>query len=247
MKNRHIIIFGATSSIAQAVARESVNNHTAYTLVARNSSRTNVVAADLLARGAREVRCFSADLECSEIIISLLPTVWPDGETVEFVLIAHGVLPDERRCSVDAAYAFRQFKINACGVMVIAQAMGNRLLNQGGGVLVVLGSVAGDRGRQSNYYYGSAKAALDTFLSGLRHRLWSSSVTVLLIKPGMVDTPMTAHIAKGPLFSAPSEVAHGILEAIRRRKTVAYVPGIWWSIMKIVCALPDWIFYRTRL
>jgi decaprenylphospho-beta-D-erythro-pentofuranosid-2-ulose 2-reductase len=247
MNRPHVIIFGATSAIAQSVARERLTPDCAFTLVGRDQNRIGIVADDLRARGARAVRSFTADLGSADEIRRLLPAVWPVGETIEFVLLAQGVLPDEAKCSQDVAYGFNQFCVNANGVMILAQAAADRLVKGEGGVVVVIGSVAGDRGRQSNYHYGSAKAAVATFTEGLRHRFFGSSVTVLLVKPGFVDTPMTAAIPKNPLFATPASVAKAILHAIRKRQHVIYVPTYWRFIMLIIESIPARIFYRTRL
>lgn len=111
----------------------------------------------------------------------------------------------------------------------------------------MISSVAGDRGRASNYLYGSAKAAVTTYLSGLGQRLHASGVNVLAIKPGFVDTPMTAAFKKGALWATPEQVANGILKAIGKRKSVAYLPGFWWAVMMIIKNIPEFIFRRIKL
>jgi decaprenylphospho-beta-D-erythro-pentofuranosid-2-ulose 2-reductase len=116
-----------------------------------------------------------------------------------------------------------------------------------GGTLAVISSVAGDRGRASNYLYGSAKAAVTTFLSGLGQRLRPRGIHVLAIKPGFVDTPMTAAFRKGPLWATPAAVAAGIVAAIERRAAVAYVPRFWWGVMAIIKAIPEWLFRKLAL
>ena len=110
-----------------------------------------------------------------------------------------------------------------------------------------ISSVAGDRGRASNYVYGSAKAGLNAFLDGLRHRLFGSGVQVLTIRPGMVDTPMTAEFDKGPLFASPEKVGGDIHKAIGKRRAVCYTPGFWWLIMTVIQSLPRAVFHRTQL
>ena len=120
--------------------------------------------------------------------------------------------------------------------------LANYCESQGRGTLAVISSVAGDRGRKSNYVYGASKAALDTFLSGLRNRVDRAGVQVLTIKPGFVATRMTAHIPKNRLFATPEQVAHGILKAIRKRKDVVYVPWFWRPIMTIIKSVPERIF-----
>jgi decaprenylphospho-beta-D-erythro-pentofuranosid-2-ulose 2-reductase len=111
----------------------------------------------------------------------------------------------------------------------------------------VISSVAGDRGRKSNYVYGTSKAALNTFLAGVRNRCDRHGVHVLTIKPGFVATPMTAHIPKNALFATPEQVATGILNAVRKRKDILYVPWFWAPIMAIIKAVPERIFKTKNL
>jgi short-subunit dehydrogenase len=115
------------------------------------------------------------------------------------------------------------------------------------GVITVISSVAGDRGRQSNYIYGSAKAGLSVYLDGLRNRLYSAGVAVVTIKPGFVDTPMTAHLKKGFLFASPEKVARDILRAIEKRKCVVYTPWFWRWIMFVIKSIPETIFRKLKL
>ena len=123
-----------------------------------------------------------------------------------------------------------------------------RLLEaQAGGTLAVISSVAGDRGRAGNYVYGSAKAAVSAYASGLRQRFRGGAVNVLTIKPGFVDTPMTRDFRKGPLWAAPERVAHGIVRAIDRRRSVAYLPWFWWPVMRVITHLPEFVFRRIGL
>ncbi|QDF06843.1 SDR family NAD(P)-dependent oxidoreductase [Myxococcus xanthus] len=118
---------------------------------------------------------------------------------------------------------------------------------QKAGTLVVISSVAGDRGRQSNYVYGASKGALNVFLQGLRNRMAKSKVAVVTVKPGFVDTPMTAHLPKNKLFASPEKVARGLLSAADARKNEVYVPGIWALIMLIIRTIPETLFKRMKL
>lgn len=142
--------------------------------------------------------------------------------------------------------------VEAIGVNFVSAAsllshLANLMEKRRGGTIAVISSVAGDRGRQSNYVYGAAKAGLSAFASGLRNRLQKSGVSVVTIKPGFVDTPMTAHVKKGPLFATPEAVARGIVKAIDRRKDVVYVPGFWRPIMWLIRSIPERIFKRLSL
>src|SRR6185437_9083593 len=138
----------------------------------------------------------------------------------DVTLIAHGTLPDQSRCDADADYALREFAVNGTSTIALATRIVQKLDAQGSGTLAVISSVAGDRGRASNYLYGSAKGAVSTYLSGLRQRLNARGVNVLTIKPGFVDTPMTAAFKKGLLWAKPDQVAHGIVGASDHRRSV---------------------------
>ena len=128
-----------------------------------------------------------------------------------------------------------------------AEERGERRLGAAVQIIARAPAVAGDRGRASNYLYGSAKAALTTFLGGLRQRLHRDGINVLTIKPGFVDTPMTAAFRKGPLWASADRVAAGIVAAIDRRRAVAYLPGFWWPVMAAIRHVPEWLFRRIRL
>ncbi len=142
----------------------------------------------------------------------------------------------------------REFDINALSTMSLLTTLANTFEARRRGTLAVISSVAGDRGRQSNYVYGSAKAAVTAFLSGLRQRLAKSNVDVLTIKPGFVDTPMTAAIAnKGALWAKPDQIADGIVHAIDKRRNVVYLPWFWWGIMQIIRHIPEFVFKKLKL
>jgi decaprenylphospho-beta-D-erythro-pentofuranosid-2-ulose 2-reductase len=162
--------------------------------------------------------------------------------TVDLALLAHGVLGDQAAAERDYFAAEPILVTNFLSAVSLLTWLANYCDSQGRGTLAVISSVAGDRGRKSNYVYGASKAGLDAFLSGLRNRCDRSGVQVLTIKPGFVATPMTAHVPKNRLFATPEQVAHGILNAIRTRKDVVYVPWFWRPIMAIIKAVPERIF-----
>ena len=168
-------------------------------------------------------------------------------EQFDTVLIAHGTLSDQKDSEASFQAARREFETNALSVISLLTHLANRIERQGYGTLSVISSVAGDRGRQSNYVYGTAKAAVTTFMQGLRNRLHRAGVHVLTIKPGLVDTPMTAGLRKGVLWAKPEAVAAGIYEAIRKKRDVVYLPRFWRPIMWLLRAIPEPIFKRLRL
>jgi short-subunit dehydrogenase len=169
-------------------------------------------------------------------------------DQINIILIAHGTLPNQEKCNSNINLARQEFNTNATSTILLCQKIGNLLEKQKSGLLAVITSVAGDRGRQSNYIYGSAKGAVNIFLQGLRNRLTKSNVSVLTVKPGFVDTPMTAHLSKNPLFSKPDTIAKGIVRAINKNKSKEiYLPGYWRIIMFIIKAIPGKIFNKLSL
>lgn len=245
---QNILIFGATSAIAQAVARLYAEQGARLFLVARNAEKLNVVASDLSARGANDVKTFVMDANDIARLPSMLDAAWSGFSRIDTALIAHGTLPDQTLCETDIEYAIREFRTNAESVIACLTALANRFKEQGSGVIAVIGSVAGDRGRASNYLYGAAKAAVNTFASGLRGRLFKHGVHVLTIKPGFVDTPMTKGLPLPQALVVPAEkVAADIVRAIEKKRDVLYTPWFWNWIMLIIRCIPDIAFKRIDI
>ena len=242
-----LLIIGATSAIAQAYARIRAREHDELFLVARNAERLQILSADLQTRGARIAGVLAWDATAYDRQPDLLPAVLEKLGGLDAVLVAHGTLPDQKAAERDAALADREIRTNFLSVVSVLIPIAGYFEKQGHGTIAVISSVAGDRGRRSNFIYGSAKAGLSAYLSGLRGRLRECGVAVLTIKPGFVDTPMTAHLKKGLLFASPERVAAGIDRAIRRRKDVVYLPGFWYWIMLVIRLLPEFIFKRLKL
>ncbi len=244
----NVLIFGATSAIAQRVARLYAADGASFFLVARNAERLSTVAADLRARGAVKAETTSADLAETPLHANLIAEALAALGRFDRVLVAHGTLGDQTLCEQDAAAALREINLNFLSAASLLTHIANAMEKQGGGSVAVIGSVAGDRGRQSNYVYGSAKAGLAAFVQGLRHRMGRHGVNVTLIKPGFVDTPMTGHIAKGgPLWAQPEKVATDIRDAMEQGAAIRYTPWFWRWIMLVIRLVPDTIFRRTRL
>jgi short-subunit dehydrogenase len=242
-----ILIIGATSAIAEAAARIWAARGAALYLLGRDAARTQAIADDLQVRGAATVHVGSLDVNDFDTHAEALESANQALGGVDVALIAHGTLPDQVRCNDDIEYALREFAVNGTATIALAARIAQKLEAQGYGTLAVISSVAGDRGRASNYLYGSAKASVSTYLSGLRQRLRASGVNVLTIKPGFVDTPMTASFKKGALWATPGRVARGIVHAVDRRISVVYLPWFWWGIMAAVRAVPEFLFRRIRL
>ncbi|AKC81654.1 hypothetical protein IMCC26134_00650 [Verrucomicrobia bacterium IMCC26134] len=243
MKNH--LILGATSAIAQAYCRMHAGEDTRFWLIGRNQSRLDAVAADLLTRGAASATvrtCVNGDYAGLEAALG-------DGfralQAFDVFLAAQGTLPDHAACENDARLTAEVMQVNTIEVMQAALFVAKRFESRRAGSCVIIGSVAGDRGRRSNYIYGASKAALDTFCEGLRQRLLPA-VQVLLVKPGPVDSPMTALLAKTALFTTPEKVAADISAAIRRRSATIYSPGHWRVIMFLIRLLPRQIVKRLQ-
>ncbi|MGO0999907.1 SDR family oxidoreductase [Lysobacter sp. CA196] len=240
-----VLIIGATSAIAEATARVYAARGGALFLVGRDLERLNAIAADLAVRGAAKTATYALDVNAYEQQQAALDSAWAEFGEIDLVLIAHGTLPDQPACEASVELALREFSTNGLSTIALATAIAPRL--KAGSTLAVISSVAGDRGRASNYLYGSAKAAVSTFLSGLRQRLNASGVNVLTIKPGFVDTPMTQSFKKGALWAKPDEIARGIAGAVDKRRAVAYLPWFWWGIMQVIKSIPEFVFRRIKL
>lgn len=246
MKN--IVIIGATSAIASACAREWLGLQARFVLVARHAERLQQVADDLRTRGAADASCIALDIDRLDAHEAVVAQCVEKLGTLDIVLVAPGTLPDQQACEADAALAVREFTTNATSVIALLTRFANVLETQRGGTLAVISSVAGERGRPSNYLYGSAKAALSTFCEGLRVRLKRAGAQVVTVKPGFVATPMTAGLPlPGPLVATPEKVARDIARAVARSSDVLYTPWFWAPIMLIIRSIPKRIFNRLSL
>jgi decaprenylphospho-beta-D-erythro-pentofuranosid-2-ulose 2-reductase len=245
-----IIILGALSAMAEAAAREWTRKKgTKLMLAGRDSSRLESLAADLKLRGA-ETQTYVADLVTIDTDSAFREMVERLGG-VDTVLVAYGVLGDQSKAETDAAEAQRLLATNFTSAAGWCLAAANALEKQGHGCLIVIGSVAGDRGRQSNSVYGAAKGGLGVLVQGIAHRLARTKARAVLVKPGFVDTPMTEHIErKGLLWAKPNSLGKVIVrisEAPSRSPSVVYAPGFWRWIMLIIRNLPASLLHRTRL
>jgi short-subunit dehydrogenase len=245
---QNVLIIGATSGIAEAVARRYAQHGARLFLTARNGMKLQALSTDLAARGAREVRSYVMDANDSDRLPEMADAAWKALGTVDAALVAHGTLPDQQRTEIEIQYAIAEFRTNAESVIACLGVLAARFEPQGRGVIAVIGSVAGDRGRAGNYLYGAAKAAIETYASGLRARLYKRGIHVLTIKPGFVSTPMTADLNLPVRLTATADsVAKDIQIAIENRNDVLYTPWFWRWILLIIRSIPEALFKRTNI
>jgi decaprenylphospho-beta-D-erythro-pentofuranosid-2-ulose 2-reductase len=243
---RRVAIFGATSGIAVAVARQLAAKGASVVLVGRDAEAIAAAARDLKVRGAAATIEIAADLAATERLSNIAAVAWAAFGGLDVALIAYGTLPDQAALEAEPAAVAPMLAVNFTSPAMLATELAGRFEAQGSGVLAVITSVAGDRGRKSNYLYGAAKGGLQRLLEGLRHRLHAAGVQVLDIRPGFVATRMTDHLPRGgPLWAEPDKVAGDIVRAIERRRAVLYTPWFWRVILAIVRALPRPLFHRT--
>ncbi|QWD52921.1 SDR family oxidoreductase [Polynucleobacter paneuropaeus] len=244
---KKILILGATSAIAEATARIWAQRGDQLFLVARNEECLNLLAKDLKVRGAPEAHGYCMDANNFDQHSSMLDKAFEILGAIDIVLIAHGTLSSQKECERSVDLTMQEIKTNALSVIALLTHLANRFEIQRSGTISVISSVAGDRGRASNYVYGSAKAMVTAFTSGLRQRLYESGVSVVTIKPGFVDTPMTAEFKKGFLWAKPESIVKGIVVACDKKNSEIYLPRFWWAVMIIIKLIPDEIFKKIRL
>ena len=244
---KKILVIGATSAIAENCARVWATKGDAMHLVARNEQHVQTIAADLKVRGASNVTTYCADLNDMNRHKELLNSADEALGGVDTVLIAHGTLSNQKNCELSVKETLAEIQTNALSTISLLTLIANRFEAKRSGTICVISSVAGDRGRASNYVYGSAKAMVTTFMSGLRQRLYKSNVSVVTIKPGFVDTPMTDEFKKGILWAKPNVVAALIVKAIDNKKAEIYVPKFWLYVMLVIQLIPTFIFRKLEI
>ena len=243
----NIVILGATSAIAEQVARLYALPENDLLLVARNLDGLTEIANDLNARGARQVESLQFDFSELDNIDAICSEVANRMKVIDILFVAYGTLPNQQACMVNNNLAIAEIKLNYLSVVSVLTNLSGVMAEQGSGTIAVISSVAGDRGRKSNYIYGSAKGGLSIYLQGLRNELSSKGVNVLTIKPGFVDTPMTVDFRKGLLWVKPQKIARDIYKAINAKKDIIYTPWFWRWIMWIIKLIPERIFKRMNL
>lgn len=247
--SKSIVIVGATSAIAAHCARLWIQAAAAdLTLIGRDVQRLERVAADLRARSPQSgIRIVQVDFLDPAAIQATVDGIAAQGR-IDIALIAHGSLPDQATCQQDLGAGRQALEVNGISPVLYAEAFAGHMEKANHGALAIIGSVAGDRGRKTNYAYGAAKALVDRYVQGLQHRLAATQVKVVLVKPGPTDTPMTAHLkGQGARLASVDGVAQQIVKAVEAGKPVVYAPAKWWLIMTIIRLLPRAIFNKLNI
>lgn len=246
---RRVVILGAQSAIAEACARRFAAEGASLVIVGRDLGRLNEIANDLAARGASQVHAAALDLRAEERPSERFAEWGHRIGGITHVLIAFGMLGEQARVESDTRAAQLALETNFTAPALWALAAAELFEKQRSGSLIAIGSVAGDRGRRSNYVYGAAKAGLGVLMQGIAHRLAKAGdARAVLIKPGLVDTPMTGHMdATGSLWAKPDDIAAIIHRAAAKGGPIIYAPARWRWIMLAIRALPSYVMHRTGL
>jgi short-subunit dehydrogenase len=246
MNRQTIVIIGAGSAIAEHCARHWASPSVDFVLVGRDAARLQVIADDLRVRSPQShISLRLADFHDPASIAALASDLAAECR-LDIVLIAHGMLPSQPDCQQDLKAAREALLVNGVSPVLFAEAFVAQLERQQQGTLALIGSVAGDRGRKSNYVYGAAKGLVERYLQGLQHRFAGSAVKIVLIKPGPTATPMTAHLPPRGLASA-LDVARCIVDGIAAGRPVIYAPARWRLIMMVIRHLPRALFNRMDI
>lgn len=246
-----IVIIGATSAIAEQCARLWTDESPkSIKLVGRNQNKLDAISADLAVRAPETlIESTVADFNNPERIQKLVDKLCSE-DLVDVALIAHGALPSQDECQNNLDTCRHSLEINGISPVLFAEAFVKHMEQANQGRLGIIGSVAGDRGRKSNYVYGSAKGLVSRYAQGLQHRLAlsQSNVKVTLIKPGPTDTPMTAELkSQGAKLASSTDVAKDIVNGIEKGKAVVYTPKKWALIMMIIRCLPAFVFNKVDI
>jgi short-subunit dehydrogenase len=243
-----VLILGATSGIGRALAAEFASHRYDLVLAGRDREELAALSADLNLRHGVSTRAQIFDvLKFEEMESTLAACLTLAGNSLEGAVLCVGYLGDHENALDDLEEARRILDTNFTGAVLALNVLANYFEEKRRGFICAISSVAGDRGRQSNYLYGSAKGGLTTYLQGLRNRLYHAGVRVITVKPGFVDTRMIYGRQKLPLVASPQAVSQDVYNAIVRRQDVVYVPGFWRGIMLVVRTVPEWLFKRLHM
>lgn len=246
MNRGTVLILGATSAIARGSAEEFAKRGHPLVLASRDLKELSRIASDLQIRYSIPVAVLSFNAENTSSHPAFFESLFQKEKEIKGAVIAFGDLGGKIDLT-NFADQERTLRLNFLGAASALSLLGARFAKNKEGFLIGITSVAGDRGRQSNFVYGSAKGGLSIYLDGLRNRLFKEGVHVMTVKPGFVDTAMTFGLPGLFLVADPKEVGKKIVQALDKKKNIAYIPGFWKGIMAIVKAIPERIFKRLRL
>lgn len=241
------LVFGATSTIAIEVCRVLAERGASLHLVGRDPEALESLASDLNLRGAKAVSISVADLSDTRQHEQLVNTAWEKSGKPDLALLAHGSLGTQTVMETDWEQQDALIQTNLISHLSLLTLLANRFEDQRGGCLAAITSVAGDRGRASNYIYGASKAGLSCYLKGLQNRLAPAGVRVVDLRPGPVDTPMTAGFTKGLLWSEPERVAKTMVRVLAYRSGTIYLPFFWRPIMVVIRMMPDFLIRKLGI
>lgn len=244
---KKVVIFGATSAIAIEITKQLLLKDCDLVLAARDNNRLASLVQDLKIRFHRDIFHFNIDANDYDMHKEFFDFAHSSLGEIDTLIIAHGTLPDQEEIQNDFTAIRKEFETNTLSIISILTFFIDYFIGKGSGNIAVISSVAGDRARQSNYIYGTSKGSISLYLQGLRNRLYKNNINVLTIKPGFVNTPMTADIPKNALFAEPEAIAIGIIKAIEKKKDVVYLPFFWKYIMLIIKLIPERIFKKMKL
>ena len=243
-----ILVVGATSVIVMATIYELAKKFRPgkFILMARDQEKLLSLASDIRIRFDCEVKTLPFEATDIQGMVGNIEKLLESDQSIGIALLGHGVLVDNNLCEKNQKTMEESFYINGFSFAILLQRLVRYFEKTKKGSICVIGSVAGDRGRGSNYYYGAAKGYVEKLTEGMRVRLFGSGVQVLLVKPGFVDTPMTHRFKKGFLWVQPEVVGRAIVKALVTNQSVIYVPFFWRWIMLIIRFLPGFVFNRLR-
>ena len=245
--NKKILMIGATSAIAQEVAKLYAHDQAELYLIGRSLEHLSIIAQDLRVRGAVRVHTHATDLNHTHEHKQMIEAAFAKMGEVDITLLAHGILGSQDRADSSPEHVLEILHTNFTSYASLLTCISTLMKAQKKGCIAVISSVAGERGKQSNFVYGAAQAGKSTFTDGLRNRLYPYGVHVLTLKLGFVDTPMTEGFKKGLLWAQPKQVAQEIIFAVKKKKDITYIPFFWRWIMLIIRSIPEKIFKTMKL
>lgn len=244
----HILIYGATSAIAHSIAKEyAIEKVHTFTLVGRSETRLNACKQELHVYGAVDIQTMLLDFSSIDDMKNVFHRCVQQRGAIDMAIVAQGSLTNQDKASYDMNYLAEEFSLNALSFIILSQIIVNHFNQHGSGILVGIGSVAGERGRKGNYAYGAAKSAVSTFLSGLRHANKNENIHIMTVKPGFVTTPMTLEMPQSFLFVKPEFVAKEIKRGVEQGIKQMYIPSFWRFIMMIIRSIPEALFKKLNI